>query len=153
VWASWAPHARIPLNRILCHYRSLFLVLAISSIQRPDVRAAASYSLICTAYKAMRATSRAASLESLTMPLSSTAKKFDAALIVITVFMMLSAAHAAPPYDDCTYGSHKARSGHCVESPDKNSAGATAVCNDGTLSHSEYPLSGGTCSHHGGVSR
>jgi len=29
-----------------------------------------------------------------------------------------------------SHGSYKAASGHCVESPDKNPAGATAVCAD-----------------------
>jgi len=75
------------------------------------------------------------------------------AIVLAAVSMMLSAAHAEPPYDDCPYGSYRAASGDCVPRPNHNPAGATAVCNDGTLSHSEHPHSGGTCSHHGGVSR
>jgi hypothetical protein len=75
------------------------------------------------------------------------------AIVLAALFMMLNAAHAEPPYDDCPYGSYRAPSGDCVERPDNNPAGATAVCNDGTLSHSEHPYSGGTRSHHGGVSR
>lgn len=39
--------------------------------------------------------------------------------------------------------------GNTVESPDNNSVGATAQCNDGTYSHSQNPQ--GTCSSHGGV--
>lgn len=39
--------------------------------------------------------------------------------------------------------------GNQVESPDYNSNGATAMCVDGTFSHSQNPQ--GTCSGHGGV--
>jgi hypothetical protein len=31
--------------------------------------------------------------------------------------------------------------------------GATALCGDGTYSWSQHPYSGGTCSHHGGVTQ
>ena len=69
------------------------------------------------------------------------------------ILMILSAAHAEPPYDDCPEGKYKACSGDCVPRPNHNPLGATAECRDGTLSHSEHPYSGGTCSHHGGVAR
>jgi hypothetical protein len=65
---------------------------------------------------------------------------FTAMAIVLAVVSM-SAAHAEPPYDDCSYGSYRAASGDCVPPPNHNPAGATAVCNDGTLSHSEHPHS------------
>jgi hypothetical protein len=54
--------------------------------------------------------------------------------------------------DDCSPGyywspAHQA----CVESPDSSNSDVTAICGDGSDSHS---LShSGTCSHHGGVSQ
>lgn len=44
-----------------------------------------------------------------------------------------------------------AASGDCVESPDSNTNNVTAVCSDGSDSHSESRS--GTCSRHGGVSQ
>lgn len=41
--------------------------------------------------------------------------------------------------------------GVSVQSPNSNSANATAVCEDGTYSHAQHRQ--GTCSHHGGVAR
>jgi hypothetical protein len=49
----------------------------------------------------------------------------------------------------CGPGEYRAESGDCVEDPDSNPAGATALCNDGKFSHSEHPE--GACSHHRGV--
>ena len=46
-------------------------------------------------------------------------------------------------------GSYTNSDGQQVERPDSNSSGATAVCKDGTDSHSEHRS--GTCSGHGGV--
>lgn len=64
--------------------------------------------------------------------------------------VMATPAVAAPPYDDCPEGKYLATSGHCVQSPNHDPKGTAALCNDGTLSHSEHPNAGGTCSHHGG---
>ena len=41
--------------------------------------------------------------------------------------------------------------GNQVERPDANSSGATAICKDGTDSHSQHRS--GTCSGHGGVAQ
>jgi hypothetical protein len=46
---------------------------------------------------------------------------------------------------------YTATSGDCVESPDQNSSDATAMCRDGSYSHSE--THSGTCSGHHGVSQ
>jgi hypothetical protein len=69
-------------------------------------------------------------------------------IIAVAAMTFATAAHAE---DDCPYGSYRAGSGDCVESPDANTEGATALCNDGTYSHSEHPHFWGTCSSHGGV--
>ncbi|MHA7701609.1 DUF3761 domain-containing protein [Mycobacterium sp. ML4] len=50
----------------------------------------------------------------------------------------------------CQSGYYKNSSGNCVERPDQNPDGGTAVCRDGTQSHSQ--TRSGTCSGHGGVS-
>jgi hypothetical protein len=50
----------------------------------------------------------------------------------------------------CSPGTYRNSSGNCVEDPDGNKNG-TAVCRDGTESHSESRS--GTCSGHGGVQR
>jgi Protein of unknown function (DUF3761) len=59
------------------------------------------------------------------------------------------AALAAPPYDTCPYGTYQAHSGDCVPRPDYSPRNVTAICCDGTHSHSESHQ--GACSHHGGV--
>ncbi|HEY2194487.1 MAG TPA: DUF3761 domain-containing protein [Actinomycetospora sp.] len=46
-------------------------------------------------------------------------------------------------------GSYTNSDGQQVERPDGNSSGATAICKDGTDSHSKHKS--GTCSGHGGV--
>jgi hypothetical protein len=46
-------------------------------------------------------------------------------------------------------GSYTNSDGQQVERPDGNSSGATAICKDGTDSHSKHRS--GTCSGHGGV--
>lgn len=51
----------------------------------------------------------------------------------------------------CPAGTYQASSGDCVEDPDSSSSNATAICRDGTDSHSESHS--GTCSHHGGVAQ
>jgi hypothetical protein len=51
--------------------------------------------------------------------------------------------------DNCPYGTYQATSGDCVERPDYSSRNVTALCRDGTYSHSESHQ--GACSHHGGV--
>lgn len=52
-----------------------------------------------------------------------------------------------PQSPDC----YTATSGDCVERPDQNSSDATAICRDGSYSHSE--THSGTCSGHHGVSQ
>ena len=49
----------------------------------------------------------------------------------------------------CPPGWYTNSSGNCVESPDANPSGGTAVCCDGKISHSQHRS--GTCSGHGGV--
>jgi hypothetical protein len=56
-----------------------------------------------------------------------------------------------PFLDDCPAGTYQAASGDCVERPDSSPSNATAICRDGTDSHSEHRS--GTCSGHGGVSQ
>jgi hypothetical protein len=58
---------------------------------------------------------------------------------------------AAPTAAACPAGTYQATSGDCVESPDGSPANATAICKDGTDSHSESRS--GTCSRHGGVAQ
>lgn len=58
---------------------------------------------------------------------------------------------APPKALACPAGTYQASSGDCVESPDSSTSNATAICRDGTDSHSESHS--GTCSHHGGVSQ
>jgi hypothetical protein len=63
-------------------------------------------------------------------------------------------ALATPPTasaNTCPPGTYQAASGDCVESPDQNPGGRTAICRDGTDSHSE--TRSGTCSRHGGVAQ
>ncbi|PNE12373.1 MAG: hypothetical protein CR217_03950 [Beijerinckiaceae bacterium] len=73
-----------------------------------------------------------------------------ALVLAVTTLMMglVSIAHAQ---EECPYGQYRAASGDCVPRPNKNRAGATAICKGGSFSHSEHPHSGGTCSSHGGV--
>jgi Protein of unknown function (DUF3761) len=70
-------------------------------------------------------------------------------LAAATATSFSQATLAAPPYDTCPYGKYRAHSGDCVESPDDSLRNVTAVCCDGTYSHSESHQ--GACSHHGGV--
>lgn len=49
----------------------------------------------------------------------------------------------------CQPGYYPNSSGNCVEKPDQSPTGATAICCDGTESHSQSRS--GTCSRHGGV--
>jgi Protein of unknown function (DUF3761) len=57
----------------------------------------------------------------------------------------------SPYVHTCLPGYYRASNGDCVERPDQNREGATALCNDGTWSHSEHSYAPGTCSYHGGV--
>lgn len=54
-----------------------------------------------------------------------------------------------PAPADCGPGTYRNSSGNCVPRPDSNSSGATALCKDGSYSHSQHRS--GTCSGHGGV--
>jgi hypothetical protein len=56
---------------------------------------------------------------------------------------------APTPAPTTTESTYTNVDGNQVESPDSNTAGATALCNDGSYSHSEHRS--GTCSDHGGV--
>jgi hypothetical protein len=56
-----------------------------------------------------------------------------------------------PFIDGCPAGTYQAASGDCVERPDSSPSNETAICRDGTDSHSESRS--GTCSRHGGVSQ
>ena len=49
---------------------------------------------------------------------------------------------------DCPPGWYVNSSGNCVEPPDQNPSNPTAICCDGTESHSQHRS--GTCSGHGG---
>jgi uncharacterized protein DUF3761 len=62
----------------------------------------------------------------------------------------VAAAAAANPAA-ASDGSYTNSSGNQVERPDSNPVGATAICNDGTYSHSQNRS--GTCSGHGGVAQ
>lgn len=57
----------------------------------------------------------------------------------------------APPATGARAGTYTNSRGQQIERPDANAAGATAVCKDGTDSHSASRS--GTCSRHGGVAR
>jgi hypothetical protein len=57
------------------------------------------------------------------------------------------------PYDDCPAGEYRAHSGDCVPDPNSSDSDVTAICRDGSHSHSEHPYSGGTCHGHGGVAQ
>ena len=57
------------------------------------------------------------------------------------------------PSDDCPAGDYRAHSGDCVPDPNSSNSDVTAICQDGTHSHSEHPHSGGTCHGHGGVAQ
>ncbi|WP_321182457.1 DUF3761 domain-containing protein [Mycobacterium innocens] len=49
----------------------------------------------------------------------------------------------------CPPGSYQNSSGVCVPRPDNSNDGVTAICRDGSHSHSQHR--NGTCSGHGGV--
>lgn len=51
----------------------------------------------------------------------------------------------------CPPGYYTNSSGNCVEKPDQNPNNPTAICCDGSESHSQHRS--GTCSAHGGVCR
>lgn len=53
------------------------------------------------------------------------------------------------PLSQCQPGYYQNSYGTCVERPDQNPSNATAVCCDGSTSHSQHRS--GTCSSHGGV--
>lgn len=65
-------------------------------------------------------------------------------LVVGTVIGVTAVPTAAA---DC----YIAASGDCVQSPDSSASNVTAICRDGTDSHSE--THSGTCSRHGGVAQ
>ncbi|WP_300580463.1 DUF3761 domain-containing protein [Mycobacterium sp.] len=56
-----------------------------------------------------------------------------------------------PPseFHQCPSGTYRDADGDCVERPDQNTNSATAICCDGSESHSKHRS--GTCSGHGGV--
>ncbi|MCV7166206.1 DUF3761 domain-containing protein [Mycobacterium stomatepiae] len=58
-------------------------------------------------------------------------------------------ANSQARYLECPTGTYQGTSGNCVPSPDSSCSVATAVCKDGSCSHSEHRS--GTCSSHGGV--
>lgn len=61
--------------------------------------------------------------------------------------------YVAPPpaTSGSSNGTYVNSAGNTVESPNSNASGATAICRDGTYSHSQSRR--GTCSHHGGVAQ
>lgn len=62
----------------------------------------------------------------------------------------LSAMPMSPiPVSQCPPGYYANSYGTCVERPDQNPSSPTALCCDGTTSHSQHRS--GTCSSHGGV--
>src|SRR5262249_26326058 len=68
---------------------------------------------------------------------------------LIQAALQLQAQQAARPYNNCPYGTYQATSGDWVERPDYSNRNVTALCRDGTYSHSESHQ--GACSYHGGV--
>jgi hypothetical protein len=60
-----------------------------------------------------------------------------------------AAATAPVPFLECPPGTYQGSSGDCVPSPNSSCSYATAICRDGSCSHSEHRS--GTCSGHGGV--
>lgn len=52
-------------------------------------------------------------------------------------------------FSQCPPGWYVNSSGNCIEPPDQNQNNATAICCDGSESHSQHRS--GTCSRHGGV--
>ncbi|CAM3399105.1 hypothetical protein BST27_29215 [Mycobacterium intermedium] len=75
-----------------------------------------------------------------------------AAVATLTIGLAAGLSELSEPsiqLAQCQPGYYKNSSGNCVEKPDQNPNGTTAVCCDGTSSHSQ--TSSGTCSHHGGV--
>jgi hypothetical protein len=72
------------------------------------------------------------------------------AIFALTIGCCISVA-AAPTAAACPAGSYQASSGDCVEAPDQNTNNDTAICRDGSDSHSEHRS--GTCSGHGGVAQ
>lgn len=75
------------------------------------------------------------------------------AKVVVFAFAALPLLLSAPAQAqdaDCGIGEYENSYGDCVEEPDENcGADTTAVCVDGSCSHSEHRQ--GTCSNHGGV--
>jgi hypothetical protein len=73
--------------------------------------------------------------------------------------MLGGTAQGQPAPGACGYYTNSL--GHSVPRPCGNwhagsgtkPSGAAALCGDGTYSYSEHPYSGGTCSHHGGVTQ
>lgn len=74
---------------------------------------------------------------------------------VLSVLFLLAFGVAVPDQAAaCPPNKYQASSGNCVLRPHYASStpsGASAVCADGTYSHSEHPHASGTCSYHGGV--
>ncbi|WP_156296542.1 DUF3761 domain-containing protein [Mycobacterium paragordonae] len=70
---------------------------------------------------------------------------------VVASGLVATSGHESPaPIAQCQPGYYQNSSGNCVERPDQNPSGGTAICRDGTESHSQSRS--GTCSGHGGVS-
>ena len=60
-------------------------------------------------------------------------------------------ATSPPLFLGCPEGFYEAASGDCVPGPDSSTSSVTAICEDGTNSHSQ--TRSGTCSGHGGVAQ
>ena len=71
--------------------------------------------------------------------------------LMVALTEATTAAAAPLPLQQCQPGSYQASSGDCVEAPDHNANNVTAICRDGSDSHSEHHS--GTCSGHGGVAQ
>jgi uncharacterized protein DUF3761/uncharacterized protein DUF732 len=63
----------------------------------------------------------------------------------------IGAVPAASADSGCPEGTYEAASGDCVPGPDGSTSDVTAICEDGSYSHSQ--TRSGTCSGHGGVAR
>jgi hypothetical protein len=63
----------------------------------------------------------------------------------------IGAVPTASADSGCPEGTYEAASGDCVPGPDGSTSNVTAICKDGSDSHSQSRS--GTCSRHGGVSQ
>jgi Protein of unknown function (DUF3761) len=101
-------------------------------------------------------TSTAASTTSATTPEATSAAPAAVAPVTQAPAVAKKTTKAAVPKTTqaaaaCDGNSYINSSGNCVERPDGSSAGATALCKDGSYSHSQHRS--GTCSGHKGVAQ